>query len=167
MAMPNDSGWAVQVIPVPVRATPPRARREVLRQPWDVLGVIAAGGSLGSLARYGIALAWPTPAGGFPGATLFINISGCALIGVLMVLITEVWAAHRLVRPFLGTGVLGGFTTFSTYAVDVQRLLDGPAERTGLLYLVATPVTCLAAVWIAVLVTRQVVRRRKAHEAHW
>ena len=45
---------------------------------------------------------------------------GCAVIGVFMVLITDVWTAHPLVRPFFGTGVLGGFTTFSTYATDVR-----------------------------------------------
>ena len=67
--------------------------------------------------------------GSFPWTTLLVNGVGCAVIGVFMVVITDVWAAHRLVRPFFGTGVLGGFTTFSTYAVDIQKLWRpaGPA----------------------------------------
>jgi CrcB protein len=125
-----------------------------------VLAVIAVGGAIGALARYGIGVAWPTPASGFPKATLTINVTGCAAIGVLMVLITEVWAAHRLVRPFAGTGVLGGYTTFSTYAVDTERLMNGGAARTGLLYLAVTPVAALAAVYIAVVITRRAMRRR-------
>src|SRR5206468_23399 len=51
-----------------------------------------------------------------------VNVLGCGLIGVLMVLVGELWTGRRLLRPFLGTGVLGGFTTFSTYAVDLQHL---------------------------------------------
>ncbi|HEV7652777.1 MAG TPA: CrcB family protein [Actinophytocola sp.] len=88
-----------------------------------VLGVVALGGGLGALARYGLTVLLPTPPGGFPWATFLVNVLGCLLIGVLMVPVTEVHAAHRLVRPFLGVGVLGGFTTFSTYALEVHSLL--------------------------------------------
>jgi CrcB protein len=115
------------------------------------------GGGLGACARYGAALLWPTEAGAFPWTTLVVNAVGCAVIGVLMVVITEVRAAHRLVRPFFGTGVLGGFTTFSTYAVDVQRLVDGGSPGTGLACLALTPVVALAAVWGAAKITRYAV----------
>jgi fluoride exporter len=84
-------------------------------------------------------------------------VVGCAVIGVFMVVITEVRAAHRLVRPFFGTGVLGGFTTFSTYAVDVQRLVDGGRAGAGLLCLAVTPVAALVAVWAAAAVTRRLL----------
>ena len=154
--MSDDAGTAVPA----AHADSPRRRRDLIRQPWDVLTVIAAGGVIGALARYGIGVAWPTPVGAFPGATLTINVLGCAAIGVLMVLITEVWAAHRLVRPFVGTGVLGGFTTFSTYAVDVHSLVAANAARTGLIYLVATPVAALGAVAVTVVLTRRLVRKR-------
>jgi CrcB protein len=56
---------------------------------------------------------------------MLVNVVGCGLIGVLMVMVNEVWTDRRLPRPFLGTGVLGGLTMFWTYAVDVQRLLAG------------------------------------------
>ncbi|MFI8965578.1 fluoride efflux transporter CrcB [Streptomyces sp. NPDC053493] len=129
------------------------------RAQLPVVGVVAAGGALGAVARYGATLAWPTPAGAFPWTILTVNAAGCAVLGALMVLVTEtVTAPHPLLRPFLGTGVCGGFTTFSTYALDAQRLLaDGDAAR-GVLYLAATAVTALAAVWAAVVATRAAVR---------
>ncbi|MCT7357253.1 fluoride efflux transporter CrcB, partial [Streptomyces sp. 15-116A] len=128
--------------------------------PWGLLvhGALLGGGA-GAAARYAAGLHWPTPPSGFPWTTFWVNIIGCALIGVLMVLVTEARRAHPLVRPFLGTGVLGGFTTFSTYAVDVAQLLDRGRPGTALAYLAATPLTALAAVWLATRVTRCVLRK--------
>lgn len=105
---------------------------------------------------------WPTQTGGFPWTTLGVNAVGCAVIGVFMVVITEVWAAHRLVRPFFGTGVLGGFTTFSTYAVDSRSLFADGQVRTGLAYLAATPLAALTAVWLAAWATRRVLKWRQS-----
>jgi fluoride exporter len=139
-----------------------RQRRELFRAPWAVLGAISAGGALGALARYGLATAWPHAAGHFPWATFVTNVSGCFLIGVLMVLITEVWSAHRLIRPFLGVGVLGGFTTFSTYTGDVQQLVAAGAARTGLIYLAGTVVAALAAAYAGLTLTRLVTRGVRA-----
>lgn len=139
-----------------------RAQRwELRRAPWAILGVVSVGGALGSLARYGVAAAWPHAPGAFPWATFTINVTGCLLIGVLMVLITEVWAAHRLLRPFLGTGVLGGYTTFSTYTVDTQQLVAAGAARTGLLYLAGTLVGALAAVYAGISLTRLATHARR------
>jgi fluoride exporter len=137
---------------------------ELRRAPWTVLAVIAVGGVLGACARHALALALPHRADGFPWATFITNVSGCLLIGILMVVITEVWSAHRLLRPFLGVGVLGGYTTFSTYAVDVQQLVAAGAARTGLLYLAGTLIAALAAVYVGITVTRLTTRilpRRK------
>ncbi|MEW2498726.1 fluoride efflux transporter CrcB [Streptomyces nodosus] len=126
-----------------------------------VVAVVSLGGALGATARYAASLLWPTMTGGFPWATFVVNLAGCAVIGVFMVVITEVWAAHRLVRPFFGTGVLGGFTTFSTYAVDIQRLVDTGHPRTALAYLFATVLGALAVVWLAMTATRQALARRQ------
>jgi CrcB protein len=136
-----------------------RQRRELRRAPWAVLGTIAAGGAIGALGRFGLASAWPRAQGHFPWATFVTNVSGCLLIGILMVLITEMWSAHRLIRPFLGVGVLGGYTTFSTYTGEVQQLVVLGAARTGLWYLLATPVAALAAVYLGVTLTRLATRR--------
>ncbi|GAA2800022.1 fluoride efflux transporter CrcB [Streptomyces showdoensis] len=129
------------------------------RAQLPVVGVVAAGGALGACARYAATLAWPTPAGAFPWTILTVNAAGCALLGVIMVLATETLTPpHPLLRPFLGTGVCGGFTTFSTYALDTQRLLaDGDAAR-GLLYLAATALTALGAVWAGVTAARAATR---------
>ncbi len=128
----------------------------VWRGQRPVVAVVAAGGAAGAAARYGAALLWPAQTGTFPWTTFWVNVAGCFVIGVFMVLIADVRAAHRLVRPFLGTGVLGGFTTFSTYAVDIQRLLDEGHPLTALAYLAATLVAALAAVWSAVALKRRV-----------
>ncbi|MFJ9038132.1 fluoride efflux transporter FluC [Streptomyces sp. NPDC102406] len=148
--------------PAPARAaTATAAPRPVAwRGQGPVLGVVALGGALGASARYGASLLWPTATGAFPWTTLGVNAVGCALMGVLMVLISDVWEGHRLVRPFFGTGVLGGFTTFSTYAVDIGRLTDLGEARTALGYLVLTVCVALAAVWAGTRLTRALVGRR-------
>ncbi|MFI9024646.1 fluoride efflux transporter CrcB [Streptomyces sp. NPDC053560] len=126
-----------------------------------VVAVVALGGAAGAVARYGASLLWPTPPGAFPWTTLLVNALGCAAIGVLMAVLAAAPSAHRLVRPFLGTGVLGGFTTFSTYAVDIQRLVGHGEVRTGLAYLALTLLAALAAVWAAAVATRCVLSWRQ------
>ncbi|HEY8478253.1 MAG TPA: CrcB family protein [Spirillospora sp.] len=138
---------------------PPRERDGIPRAPWTTLGAISAGGMIGALARYGIGEAFPHRPDAFAWATWGVNVTGCLLMGVLMVALTEVWTAHRLIRPFLGVGALGGFTTFSAYAVDAQRALEAGAAATGLLYLVSTPVAALGAVYAGAALTRIAARR--------
>lgn len=70
-------------------------------------------------------------------------------------------ARHPLVRPFLGVGLLGGFTTFSTYAVDTARLLEGGRPGPASAYLAGTVGAALAAVALAAWATRALVRRRR------
>jgi CrcB protein len=81
-----------------------------------------------------------------------------------MVLVSEVWPTRRLLLPFLGTGVLGGYTTFSTYIVDIQQLLAVGAARTALAYLAATLFAALAAVYAGIILTRWVVHRIHHHK---
>lgn len=138
----------------------PAERREPRPGPWPVLAAISAGGVLGALARYGLTEAFAHRPGGFGWATFGINVSGCLLIGVLMVLVSDVWTG-RLLRPFLGVGVLGGFTTFSTYVLDIQRAVAAGAIRTALLYLIMTMVGALVAVWAGSTMTSWVLRRRR------
>ncbi|MFJ3095891.1 fluoride efflux transporter CrcB [Streptomyces hydrogenans] len=122
--------------------------------------VVSAGGAIGAAARYGAALLWPTPAGGFPWTVFLVNAAGCAVLGVVMVLLTEFRTAPNLLRPFLGTGVCGGFTTFSTYAVDTQRLLSTGHTVRGLCYFGGTLLAALAAVWAGSALTLSLVRDR-------
>ncbi|MBB4924430.1 fluoride efflux transporter CrcB [Kitasatospora kifunensis] len=129
------------------------------RVPLDVVAVVALGGVLGAEARYGAGRVWSTAAEAFPWTTLTINVVGCLVIGVFLVAITEGRPAHRLVRPFFGTGVLGGFTTFSTYCVDVQRLLNHGQSAKAVGYLALTLAAALAAVAGGAGATRWVLRR--------
>jgi CrcB protein len=122
---------------------------------------VSLGGVIGATARYGAGLLWPTSDGAFPWTTFTINVVGCAVMGVLMVLITDLPAVHRLARPFFGTGVLGGFTTFSTYAVDIRRLVGTGHPGTGLAYLAATLCAALAAVWLGTAAARRALARRR------
>jgi CrcB protein len=125
----------------------------------DVLAVIAAGGAIGAEARFGFGLLLPHAAGAWPWSTLLVNFSGCVLIGVLMVVITELKEAHRLVRPFLGVGVLGGYTTFSTATVETLALLAAgrPAVAAG--YVVATPALAVLGCGCGVVAARLLAGR--------
>jgi fluoride exporter len=113
-------------------------------------------------------VAWPHGPGQLPAATWAVNTSGCFLIGVLMVVITELTAAHPLVRPFLGGGVLGGYTTFSTATVEVQQLAQHGRAALALGYLLATVVAALVAVALGTAATRAVTAgwvQRRARRA--
>lgn len=80
---------------------------------------VAAGGALGTLARVGVDRALPATPGGWPVATLLVNVSGALLLGVVLTRVRD----HRG-RALLGTGVLGAWTTFSTFAVELDVLLQ-------------------------------------------
>jgi CrcB protein len=128
-----------------------------VRSELPVVAAVSLGGGLGALARYGIGLLVPTEPGRFPWGTFGINVLGCLLIGMLMVVATELMRAHRLVRPFIGVGVLGGFTTFSTYSVESLRLL--PDVGLAVTYLLGTLVAAILAVMTGVWLVRRLARR--------
>jgi fluoride exporter len=128
------------------------------------LGAVAVGGALGAMARWGVAKALPHDSGQFPWSTLLTNVLGCFLIGVLMVLVVERWPAHPLVRPFFGTGILGGFTTFSTYTVDIRAMVAADRPASAAAYLVATLVVGLAAVVLGLRVTGRAITARGVAE---
>ena len=118
------------------------------------LGVVALGGVLGASARYGIGLLLPHTPGTFPVGTLLINVVGGFLIGVLI----DAVSARPLLRPFAITGILGGFTTFSTYAVDAEQLLAAGRLATAGAYLVGTLGGALVATWLGLTAARLVRR---------
>lgn len=104
---------------------------------------VAIGGAVGAALRWSLELALPTAGGGWPWATLLANVVGSAALAWLVVHDDR----HRhptWLRPGVGTGLLGGFTTFSTYAVQVA-VAGGDRPVLGLAYLVLTPLLCVAA----------------------
>ncbi len=110
----------------PERTRPPSHLRPV------AVGLVAAGGAVGTLARYGVTSIVPT-LGGLPVAVVAVNVAGAFLLGLLTAL-----APGERLRLLLGTGVLGGFTTYSTYAVDTQLLVARHESALALAYLLMT-----------------------------
>ncbi|GAB2941861.1 fluoride efflux transporter CrcB [Nonomuraea fastidiosa] len=165
--MPTDAGFTLareqdeqQARDVfAVRPARHRARTAV------ILAVIGLGGGLGSSARYLLAQALPTPAGGFPWATFVTNVAGCLLLGALMVFVLEVWPAGRYVRPFLGVGVLGGFTTFSAYTSEIVHLAQGGHWAPAGSYALDSLVAGLVAVWCGMAAARRLTRTRRTRQA--
>ena len=105
--------------------------------------VVAVGGALGSVARYLLSLAGP----GLLWPTLAVNLTGAFALGVLAGVLSRRVGASPLWRPFLGTGVLGGYTTFSALAVDLVTSVDGGRGSVAAAYLVATLAGGLALAW--------------------
>ena len=134
-------------------AAPP-LRPSPARQ-WDVLALVALGGGLGSVARYELGHAWPTPTGGFPWATFTINVLGSLALGALMVYVLEVWPPSRYRRPFLGVGIIGGFTTFSTYMNETRGLLATGHLAVADAYALTSLIAGLAAVWSGIVLARR------------
>ncbi len=134
-----------------------------------VIGYVAAalGGSLGALARWGVAEsfpadAFPADAGGWPWATLLVNLTGCLLLGLLLGLVFVRFPDSPWLRPFLGTGVLGGFTTYSAFAGETVQQADagrwGPAAG----YVLASVVGGIAAAALGTLAGRVLSRSSAA-----
>ena len=110
---------------------------------------VAAGGVLGSLARYLAALIIPVVSG-FPWPTLFVNIAGSFIIGFYATLSGpdgRLFVSARQ-RQFVMTGFCGGFTTFSSFSLETVRMLRTGEARTALLYIGISVVTWLVAVWL-------------------
>jgi fluoride exporter len=147
--------------------TPTRATGSAVRRQWLVLAAVSAGGMVGALARHGLTTVFPPEPARFAWVTFGVNASGCLAMGVLTVMVTQVLPKHRLLRPslrpllrpFLGVGVLGGFTTFSAYSLDAVLALRAGAVATALAYVVWTLAAALAAVWVGATLTRWAVGR--------
>jgi fluoride exporter len=125
-----------------------------------VVVAVGLGGAAGAAARYGLGVAWPDDPTGFPWTTFAINVTGGMAIGVLMATLERLSAPHRLVRPLLGTGFLGGFTTLSTYADQIRALLAAGRWAVATAYALATLAAALAAVWLGQTMVRAVRGRR-------
>jgi fluoride exporter len=130
----------------------------VLGLSFITLLAVFVGGAIGSTGRYLLAAWWPTTAGHFPWVTLLINLSGSLLIGLLIPLTEHVAARLPQLRPFAVIGVLGGWTTYSTLAVDgIQLSLHHhPAAVVG--YLAATVFVGVALVLVGHTIGHRIVR---------
>lgn len=101
---------------------------------WKTLAVIAIGGMIGAATRFKLSEAIPTQPGHFPWATFWTNLSGSFLLGFLLVVLLRRFPAARHVRLFLATGVLGAYTTMSTFSVETALLVKDDHAASALLY---------------------------------
>jgi fluoride exporter len=120
--------------------------------------LIVVGGMAGTAVRAGLEAAAPAAPGGWPWATFGINVIGSALLAVLVewVAAGEDAGWRRSVRLGVGTGVLGGFTTYSTFSVETLALLSQGHWGLGLAYALASPLAGIAAAVAAIAVLRRV-----------
>lgn len=120
----------------------------------SVLLAIAIGGGLGTLGRYGISRVIHVSPDTFPWATFVTNLSGAFVIGVFLTLILERFQPTRFARPFFAIGVLGGFTTYSTMAVETVTLCKDGSPVMGIGYLLASVFAGLACCYLGMVLAR-------------
>ena len=118
----------------------------------DVLAVFLGGG-LGATLRYGMSgMVHRIMGSDFPYGTLVVNILGCLLIGALMSVTEDRILLHPRMRLFLAIGLLGGFTTFSTFSYETVALLRSGAFLYGMLNVLLSVCVCLLATWIGTII---------------
>ncbi|MCG2620914.1 CrcB family protein [Arthrobacter sp. I2-34] len=126
--------------------------RPVHLRPASIL-LVVLGGMFGTLARYGVALVLPAP-GGWPLPTLAVNLAGAFALGLLLESLLRAGAddgGRRAVRLAAGTGFLGGFTTYSTFALELNELVSTGSSWTAIVYAALTVgvgfLASLAGIW--------------------
>jgi CrcB protein len=107
--------------------------------------LVAVGGSAGTLARYGLGRWAVVAPGTFPTTTFAINVTGAFLLGLILGALGRYRAADTTWRPLVGVGFLGGYTTFSTFAVETTQLVRADRTVTAAMYVVASVVVGLIA----------------------
>jgi CrcB protein len=117
----------------------------------------AVGGALGALARWAVAEVVPGSTGGWPWATLLVNLTGCLLLGVLLGVLGSRSPEPAWAKPFLGVGVLGGYTTYSTFAVEVVELVHDGAYAVAGGYLLFSVLGAVFAVGVGALAGRKLL----------
>ena len=126
---------------------------------WRAIAAVAAGGALGSVLRYVVSIAVTQRVGpGFPWGTLLINVAGSFAIGVVAELaISRVSWVGPQVRLFAAVGVLGGFTTFSTFSMELVGLVGERAFLPACAYAAASLVFGFSAAFFGLLATRLMI----------
>jgi CrcB protein len=118
---------------------------------FALLPAVAAGGAAGACLRWLLGTGFPVADGGFPWTTFAINVTGSVLLALLPAV--PAIRRHPLLPPALGTGLLGGFTTLSTYSEETRALLASGHTGTASAYLLGTLAACLVGVAVADLLS--------------
>jgi len=117
---------------------------------------IGVGGALGSMARFGLST-WVYALFGrnFPYGTFTVNVLGCLAMGFLFVLFTDRLGDSTVLRAGVLIGVLGGFTTFSSFSIETFNLIDQGEVAKAVLYVIGSFFLCVTSTWLGVLIGRQ------------
>ncbi|BDO41273.1 CrcB family protein [Cellulomonas sp. NTE-D12] len=144
-----------------MEVTPPAHLRPAYRRP-GLLGLVVLGGAVGTTARWELGRLHPVATGTFPWTTFWINVTGSLLLGLLLESLARSGPDHgwrRALRLGIGTGVMGGYTTYSTFMVESDLLIR--AGRVGLAtaYVAGSVAAGVLAALVGILAARALVRR--------
>lgn len=136
------------------------AERGTLRAPrrqvdTRELAAIFVGGALGGALRTGLVELAPTRAGQWPWVTFAVNLAGCLLLGYLVTRLQERLPVTAYRRPLLGTGLCGALTTFSTFQLDLLRLLDDDRLLLAAVYAAGSVGAGFAGVSLGIAIVRR------------
>ncbi len=123
-----------------------------------VLLGIAAGGAVGAVLRY-LVMSWVSRIWGheFPIATLLVNVLGCFILGILVEMMALRWPLGDVMRAFLVVGIMGGFTTFSAFSLDVVVLAERGQMMAAFGYIMASVVLAVGGFWLGLALMRSVL----------
>lgn len=119
---------------------------------------VGAGGFIGSMLRYGLSLAGQRFSVTFPHGTLWANLLGCLVLGVVMALAAETEILSPAARLFWATGLCGGFTTMSTFMYEMSRFAQDSEYWVASGYFAATLAGCALAFWAGTLAIRLLMK---------
>jgi CrcB protein len=119
----------------------------------SIMGVIAVGGAIGSVIRYAVSTI-QNPTVAFPYAIFIVNVTGGLLMGIVTALLALKFSASSEVRAFLTTGILGGYTTFSTFSLESAMLIERHDYATAAAYIVGSAVLSILALFAGLWIVR-------------
>jgi len=118
---------------------------------------IAAGGAIGSVLRYWVSINTHAIFGrDFPYGTLTVNVIGSLLMGLLFVLFVERWEIETVIRSAILIGLLGAFTTFSTFSIETLNLVEDGSYAKALVNILVSVSASLVAAWLGIIIGRQI-----------
>jgi fluoride exporter len=159
--MPENQTRGISHVPSAQEETTPGSGVRIRIPPIGLVLAVGAGGAIGAALRQAFVLAFPRDAGAFPLVTFAENVTGSFLLGVVLIALLR--APHRAARwrPFLATGVLGSFTTFSTVSVEIVNLAAKGAPTIAAIYIGLSVAAGLGAAMLGIVLGASLMDRMR------